>query len=73
MHLWFSRTEMGINNGLGVKRTSEHGSGRSYPFLGALSPAKEEWAPAPSARAPRDLPIFLLSELLGLIQEHEQE
>lgn len=53
-------------------RTSKHSNGRSCPFLGTLSPRKEKWAPAPSARAPRDQPIFLLCESLGLIREQEQ-
>ena len=54
-------------------RTSKHSNGRSCPFLGTLSPRKEKWAPAPSARAPRDQPVFLLCESLGLIREQEQD
>lgn len=42
------------------------------PILGTLSPRKEKWAPAPSARAPQDKPILLLCEPLGLIWEQEQ-
>lgn len=54
-------------------RASENSSVGSCPFLRAVS--HEGVGLAPSARAPRDFPqpIFLLSELLGFIQEQEQE